>query len=331
MVMLLNHAAIGHFLFIQTWISQYDRMSHDGYTFGTNLANRWKVIHRFWAAVTYDRRFDFLLLAGLVVLAGVPAARWRLRIPLLAGALFCALVARFFAWDSAEPHAAQFYINSAVACTPLLFLGLCPVWRRHGRLGLARIDLFIPAAGALYMALSTATSPFISTIGFNMGPRVLLAAYPPLILFALAAVQEMLSPNDAAPEPAAAARPRRAAGALVLVLVVLGFADSLVVLGRIRLKANMGRELVEFVRSTAPEPILTNMERMGTELAQLFYTRPVLGFGRPEQGTLALTVARELYPASAVLLVPPGGAVPPMFPRRRYCRANLPRRTDAFS
>jgi hypothetical protein len=288
-------------------------MSHDGYTFGTNLANRGKVIHRFWAAVTYNRSFDFLLLAGVALLAGVPAARWRLRIPLLAGALFSAAVARYHAWDTAQPHAAQFYINSAVASTPLLFLGLCPIWRKDGRMAPARADLFIPATGALSMFLSTATSPFISTIGFNMGPRVLLAAYPSLVLFALAAAQEMFMPGDGAGRLAAERRPRNAAGALVAIVIALGFADSLVVLHRVRLKANLGREVAEFVRSTGSAPILTNMERMGTELAQLFYTRPILGFARPEQRESALGVARQLDPNSAVLLIPPGTAVPPMF------------------
>lgn len=251
--------------------------------------------------IRYDFVFlDLLFFAGLAVLAFVPTSSWPRRFALCGAALLSAAAVRDFAWNNVKPMVSQFHINSMAATTPAIFFAFGRR-SRHARLHTPEDPLaFGGVVAVVFLLANIASSPLVSAIGFNFGPRIVLAAYPPLVLRAWGMAEDIFADKTfgVAWERLAA----RGTKALLIALFALGLADSVVYLHRLRMKKELSARNQDLVIKTAPLPIVTDLEWFGVEVSPLCYRRTIMYAATPEKQLLALKLARQMSPNGAVLI-----------------------------
>lgn len=302
-VMLCNRALVGHDLFF-----------HASTGSGVTLEYSWALATRPVTAFLYLARVTssqfnlsamgdivlFFLLCALAWLA--TARRPDVVLALSAIGLCAALLVRFYLWDNAKPLYTQSYLNSAAGATPLLFAGLrlwsARAWPAHDET--RKSKRIVATASLTFLLASVWLSVPASAVGMNFGPRLLLPAYPGLLLAVFAAVPHWYRGASTQPK-------LRLAAMMFGALVALGVVDNGIFLQRLVLKLNLSHRTYEVLRTLLPNaPILTDQAWLPSDPPELFYERPILLIRKAEHNPALMdrivSVAKALNSREALVL-----------------------------
>ena len=290
LVAVANQAVIGEPLFMFSWSARDDP------TLRWSLGSRLQVLYNVLAMASYDPNVDIILFACMCLVILVGSDNPRLRILACVGGVASAAAVRYNNWHFGSPSLLDWMLNGAVTATPLFFMGLAPVTRS------SRADTttgrYLLRVSLLFVVLFLSACPKVSSTGLHWGPRLLLPAYPLLIVRAFAIGEDLFSARV------------RTTGKFILgcacLLSLIGFADSAVYLQRLRAKVVSGREMLTFVRGTGTCPVVTELESVGMDLAPLFYERAVISSRDRTNIVRALGLARRLGNGRAVYLAERG-------------------------
>ena len=278
-------------------------------THGLNLSTRAETIYRYLALASEQIVQDAGVFFALMLLALAPLVSPKLRMAILAVGFCAALVNRLYSWNSARPLWTQLWVNSMAVTSPLVFMGfagLAPGVAEHlrhqhsamtGGTSQSRfVSLFITSLFLLVLA----TSPLLSAIGLNFGPRILMPVYPALALWGVAALSRWISEKNLLRLPALA---------FAVLLIGVGFVDSAVYLHRLRLKADLSASLMKLIEKAAPLPVITDVRWLATEMSPIYYSRPFIGIIPrrasplpPDHARKAADVARRLHAQEALVI-----------------------------
>jgi hypothetical protein len=187
------------------------------------------------------------------------------------------------------------------AASPLVFLGLLlwlpSVWNWH--LAHHRRIWAIATTSIVFLATSVWLSVQASAIGLNFGPRLLLPAYPGLMISPLAVCPVVL--NRVSHE-----KSRRLTAMMLGLLLAFGGIDNIVFLARLRWKVTFSDTLYRVVRELVPSaPILTDQGRWATDPTELYFERPIRSLSAatdPQLQDELIGIAKRLNPREALVL-----------------------------
>ncbi|MCX7962888.1 MAG: hypothetical protein N2644_00170 [Candidatus Sumerlaea chitinivorans] len=300
-LMFVNRLIVGHYLFFQA-------------STGSGLLPEysWSLSSRPNTAFLYLARVsggylgvsaipDLFMFALLCALAWVPRASGRTIPRLLGIGILGAALVRVYLWAPGKPGVVQSHVISMAAATPFVFLGLLlwlpSVW--NWSLPQHRRRWGIVTTSLAFLVASVWLSVQASAIGLNFGPRLLLPAYPGLMISAIAVCPSVL--KRISPE-----RHRRLAGLMLGLLLTFGVVDNVVFLERLKWKVTFSDTLYRVVRDLLPSaPILTDQGRWASDPAELYFERPILSLSaasQPELQKELIEIAKRINPKEALVL-----------------------------